>query len=181
MFCINCFFVFFLCIVVNFKNGNDKKIIVVVGIVIDDNCFLIVFKIIIVVFCFIVIVCVCIIVVGGQVIIFDQLVLEKFIGVNIFFFCGFKNFCEVFKYFGFGFYKYKVCFFFGKFLDEGSINFYYRSFMLFLRVVSLSVFVVVEDFVVLRFKCFFFGKKKQMINDLEFIFVGELKKGKELE
>ncbi|CAP61666.1 uncharacterized protein PODANS_4_2390 [Podospora anserina S mat+] len=94
-------------IAANLKNGNDKKTIVVVGTVTDDNRLLTVPKTTIAALRFTATARARITAAGGQAITLDQLALEKPTGANTLLLRGPKNSREAFKHFGFGPHKHK--------------------------------------------------------------------------
>ena len=96
-------------IAANLKNGNEKKTIVVVGTVTDDNRLLTVPKVSIAALRVTATARARVTAAGGQVITLDQLALEKPTGANTLLLRGPKNSREAFKHFGMGPHKNKVC------------------------------------------------------------------------
>lgn len=97
-------------IAANLKNGNEKKTIVVVGTVTDDNRLLTVPKMTVAALRFTATARARIAAAGGQAITLDQLALEKPTGANTLLLRGPKNSREAVKHFGFGPHKNKVRF-----------------------------------------------------------------------
>ena len=95
-------------IVGNVKNGNEKKTIVVVGTVTDDNRLYTVPKVNVAALRFTATARARITAAGGQAITLDQLALEKPTGANTVLLRGPKNAREAFKHFGMGPHKHKV-------------------------------------------------------------------------
>lgn len=94
----------------NLKNGNDKKTVVVVGTVTDDNRLLEVPKVQIAALRFTATARARILAAGGSALTLDQLALEKPTGANTLLLRGPKNNREAVKHFGFGPHKNKVRF-----------------------------------------------------------------------
>lgn len=94
----------------NLKNGNDKKTIVVVGTITDDNRLLEVPKVQIAALRFTATARARILAAGGSALTLDQLALEKPTGANTLLLRGPKNNREAVKHFGFGPHKNKVRF-----------------------------------------------------------------------
>jgi len=94
-------------IAANLKNGNEKKTIVVVGTITDDNRLLTVPKVSVAALRFTSTARARIIAAGGQAITLDQLALEKPTGANTLLLRGPKNSREAVKHFGFGPHKNK--------------------------------------------------------------------------
>lgn len=92
----------------NLKNGNDKKTVVVVGTVTDDNRLLEVPKVQIAALRFTATARARILAAGGSALTLDQLALEKPTGANTLLLRGPKNNREAVKHFGFGPHKNKV-------------------------------------------------------------------------
>jgi ribosomal protein L18E len=97
-------------IAANLKNGNEKKTVVVVGTVTDDNRLLTVPKVSVAALRVTATARARITAAGGQVITLDQLALEKPTGANTLLLRGPKNSREAFKHFGMGPHKNKVRF-----------------------------------------------------------------------
>ncbi|SPQ26579.1 b0a0215d-3773-4c25-9af7-1553c807da22 [Thermothielavioides terrestris] len=91
----------------NLKNGNEKKTVVVVGTVTDDNRLLTVPKMTVAALRVTATARARIIAAGGQVQTLDQLALEKPTGANTLLLRGPKNAREAVKHFGFGPHKHK--------------------------------------------------------------------------
>ncbi|KAK0636403.1 60S ribosomal protein L18 [Bombardia bombarda] len=89
------------------KNGGDKKTIVVVGTITDDNRLLAVPKLDIAALRFTATARARIVAAGGQALTLDQLALEKPTGANTLLLRGPKNSREAFKHFGMGPHKHK--------------------------------------------------------------------------
>lgn len=94
----------------NLKNGNDKKTVVVVGTITDDNRLLEVPKVQIAALRFTATARARILAAGGSALTLDQLALEKPTGANTLLLRGPKNNREAVKHFGFGPHKNKVRF-----------------------------------------------------------------------
>ncbi|KXX72920.1 hypothetical protein MMYC01_210190 [Madurella mycetomatis] len=94
-------------IAANLKNGNEKKTVVVVGTVTDDNRLLTVPKMTVAALRFTATARARITAAGGQAITLDQLALEKPTGANTLLLRGPKNSREAVKHFGFGPHKHK--------------------------------------------------------------------------
>ncbi|KAK3342872.1 ribosomal protein L18e/L15P [Neurospora tetraspora] len=94
-------------IAANLKNGNEKKTVVVVGTVTDDNRLLTVPKVAVAALRFTATARARIEAAGGQAITLDQLALEKPTGANTLLLRGPKNAREAVKHFGFGPHKHK--------------------------------------------------------------------------
>ena len=94
-------------IAANLKNGNEKKTVVVVATVTDDNRLLQVPKVQVAALRFTATARARIVAAGGQAITLDQLALEKPTGANTLLLRGPKNAREAFKHFGFGPHKHK--------------------------------------------------------------------------
>ncbi len=92
----------------NVAKGNEKKTVVVVGTVTDDNRLLELPKLQIAALRFTATARARILAAGGQAITLDQLALEKPKGENTLLLRGPKNAREAFKHFGFGPHKHKV-------------------------------------------------------------------------
>lgn len=92
----------------NLKNGNDKKTVVVVGTITDDNRLLEVPKVQIAALRFTATARARILAAGGSALTLDQLALEKPTGANTLLLRGPKNNREAVKHFGFGPHKNKV-------------------------------------------------------------------------
>lgn len=92
----------------NLKNGNEKKTIVVVGTITDDNRLLEVPKVQIAALRFTATARARILAAGGSALTLDQLALEKPTGANTLLLRGPKNNREAVKHFGFGPHKNKV-------------------------------------------------------------------------
>jgi large subunit ribosomal protein L18e len=97
-------------IAANLKNGNEKKTIVIVGTVTDDNRLLTVPKVSVAALRVTATARARIEGAGGSVVTLDQLALEKPTGANTILLRGPKNSREAFKHFGFGPHTTKVCF-----------------------------------------------------------------------
>jgi ribosomal protein L18E len=97
-------------IAANLKNGNEKKTIVVVGTITDDNRLLTVPKVQVAALRVTATARARITAAGGEVITLDQLALEKPTGANTLLLRGPKNSREAVKHFGMGPHKNKVCF-----------------------------------------------------------------------
>ena len=97
-------------IAANLKDGNEKKTIVIVGTVTDDNRLLEVPKITIAALRFTATARARILAAGGRILTLDQLGQEKPTGANTLLLRGPKNSREAVKHFGFGPHKHKVCF-----------------------------------------------------------------------
>jgi ribosomal protein L18E len=95
-------------IAANLKNGNEKKTVVVVGTVTDDNRLLTVPKMSVAALRVTATARARITAAGGNVITLDQLALEKPTGANTLLLRGPKNAREAVKHFGFGPHKNKV-------------------------------------------------------------------------
>jgi ribosomal protein L18E len=95
-------------IAANLKNGNEKKTVVVVGTVTDDNRLLTVPKVSVAALRVTATARARITAAGGQVITLDQLALEKPTGANTLLLRGPKNSREAVKHFGMGPHKNKV-------------------------------------------------------------------------
>jgi len=93
------------------SKGNEKKTVVVVGTVTDDNRLLKVPKMDIAALRFTSTARARIIAAGGRTLTLDQLALEKPTGANTLLLRGPKNAREAFKHFGFGPHKHKVRYF----------------------------------------------------------------------
>ncbi|TPX15822.1 uncharacterized protein E0L32_000156 [Thyridium curvatum] len=91
----------------NLKNGNEKKTVVIVGPVTDDNRLLEVPKMQVAAMRFTATARARITAAGGQAITLDQLALEKPTGANTLLLRGPKNAREAFKHFGMGPHKHK--------------------------------------------------------------------------
>ncbi|KAI3396272.1 putative 60s ribosomal protein l18 [Diaporthe ampelina] len=91
----------------NLKNGNDKKTVVVVGTITDDNRLLEVPKVQIAALRFTATARARILAAGGSALTLDQLALEKPTGANTLLLRGPKNNREAVKHFGFGPHKNK--------------------------------------------------------------------------
>ncbi|TLD13258.1 uncharacterized protein PgNI_03041 [Pyricularia grisea] len=91
----------------NLKNGNEKKTVVVVGTVTDDNRLVECPKTQVAALRFTATARARIIAAGGQAITLDQLALEKPTGANTLLLRGPKNAREAVKHFGFGPHKHK--------------------------------------------------------------------------
>ncbi|KAI6352412.1 hypothetical protein MCOR25_009427 [Pyricularia grisea] len=91
----------------NLKNGNEKKTVVVVGTVTDDNRLVECPKAQVAALRFTATARARIIAAGGQAITLDQLALEKPTGANTLLLRGPKNAREAVKHFGFGPHKHK--------------------------------------------------------------------------
>lgn len=94
-------------IAANLKNGNEKKTVVVVGTVTDDNRLLQVPKVDVAALRFTATARARIVAAGGKAQTLDQLALEKPTGANTLLLRGPKNAREAFKHFGFGPHKHK--------------------------------------------------------------------------
>jgi large subunit ribosomal protein L18e len=94
-------------IVSNVKNGNEKKTVVVVGTVTDDNRLLEVPAITVAALRFTATARARILAAGGKTLTLDQLALEKPTGANTLLLRGPKNAREAVKHFGFGPHKHK--------------------------------------------------------------------------
>ncbi|KAI6263766.1 hypothetical protein MCOR19_000097 [Pyricularia oryzae] len=92
----------------NLKNGNEKKTVVVVGTVTDDNRLVECPKAQVAALRFTATARARIVAAGGQAITLDQLALEKPTGANTLLLRGPKNAREAVKHFGFGPHKHKV-------------------------------------------------------------------------
>jgi ribosomal protein L18E len=97
-------------IAANLKNGNEKKTIVVVGTITDDNRLLTVPKVSVAALRVTATARARITAAGGEVITLDQLALEKPTGANTLLLRGPKNSREAVKHFGMGPHKNKVRF-----------------------------------------------------------------------
>jgi ribosomal protein L18E len=97
-------------IAANLKNGNEKKTIVVVGTITDDNRLLTVPKVQVAALRVTATARARITAAGGQVLTLDQLALERPTGANTLLLRGPKNSREAVKHFGFGPHKNKVRF-----------------------------------------------------------------------
>jgi large subunit ribosomal protein L18e len=91
----------------NLKNGNEKKTVVVVGTVTDDNRLVETPKVQVAALRFTATARARILAAGGQALTLDQLALEKPTGANTLLLRGPKNAREAFKHFGFGPHKHK--------------------------------------------------------------------------
>lgn len=94
----------------NIKNGNEKKTVVVVGTVTDDNRLLQVPKVTVAALRFTATARARILAAGGRTLTLDQLGQEKPTGANTLLLRGPKNSREAFKHFGMGPHKHKVSF-----------------------------------------------------------------------
>ncbi|KAH8887774.1 ribosomal protein L18e [Thozetella sp. PMI_491] len=94
-------------IAANAKNGNEKKTVVIVGTVTDDNRLLAVPKVDVAALRFTATARARITAAGGQAITLDQLALQKPTGANTLLLRGPKNAREAFKHFGMGPHKHK--------------------------------------------------------------------------
>lgn len=94
----------------NIKNGNEKKTVVIVGTVTDDNRLLEVPKVTVAALRFTATARARILAAGGRTLTLDQLGQEKPTGANTLLLRGPKNSREAFKHFGFGPHKHKVGF-----------------------------------------------------------------------
>lgn len=92
----------------NIKNGNEKKTVVVVGTVTDDNRLLQVPKVTVAALRFTATARARILAAGGRTLTLDQLGQEKPTGANTLLLRGPKNSREAFKHFGMGPHKHKV-------------------------------------------------------------------------
>lgn len=143
----------------NLKNGNDKKTVVVVGTVTDDNRLLEVPKVQIAALRFTATARARILAAGGSALTLDQLALEKPTGANTLLLRGPKNSREAVKHFGFGPHKNKVRF--TPIRSECSkgrteLTIPYRSLTSSPRAASSSVPVVADARAVSRCKEFIF-------------------------
>lgn len=148
----------------NLKRGNEKKTVVVVGTVTDDNRLLEVPKVTVAALRFTATARARILAAGGRTLTLDQLGQEKPTGANTLLLRGPKNSREAVKHFGFGPHKNKV----GLFLPRaawpgfdgrrrgpvttGDANPSYRNPMSSPRAASSSVLVVAEGLAVSRSK-----------------------------
>lgn len=94
-------------IAANNKNGNEKKTVVIVGTVTDDNRLLKVPKVEVAALRFTKTAAARIAAAGGKTLTLDQLALQKPTGANTLLLRGPKNAREAFKHFGFGPHKHK--------------------------------------------------------------------------
>jgi hypothetical protein len=94
----------------NVKNGNEKKTVVIVGTVTDDNRLLEVPQLNVAALRFTATARARIIAAGGKALTLDQLALEKPTGANTLLLRGPKNAREAVRHFGFGPHKHKVRF-----------------------------------------------------------------------
>lgn len=138
----------------NIQNGNEKKTVVIVGTVTDDNRLLECPKVNIAALRFTATARARILAAGGSAITLDQLALEKPTGANTLLLRGPKNSREAVKHFGFGPHKHKVrlrtCR--GRTTLFDSADNFYRSLMFCPRAASSSVPVVADALVVSRSK-----------------------------
>lgn len=95
-------------IAANVKKGNEKKTVVVVGTVTDDNRLLEVPQLNVAALRFTATARARILAAGGKTLTLDQLALEKPTGANTLLLRGPKNSREAVKHFGFGPHKHKV-------------------------------------------------------------------------
>jgi ribosomal protein L18E len=93
----------------NIKNGSEKKTVVVIGTVTDDNRLLEVPKVSVAALRFTATARARILAAGGETLTLDQLALRAPTGANTLLLRGPKNSREAFKHFGFGPHKHKVC------------------------------------------------------------------------
>lgn len=142
----------------NLKNGNDKKTVVVVGTITDDNRLLEVPKVNIAALRFTATARARILAAGGSALTLDQLALEKPTGANTLLLRGPKNHREAVKHFGFGPHKNKVRLDWMARYVEGrtELTIPYRSPTFSPRAASSSVPVVADARAVSRCKGFFF-------------------------
>lgn len=144
----------------NLKNGNDKKTVVVVGTVTDDNRLLEVPKVQIAALRFTATARARILAAGGSALTLDQLALEKPTGANTLLLRGPKNSREAVKHFGFGPHKNKVRLTQtqGRCAERWTeLTTPYRSLTSSPRAASSSVPVVADARAVSRCKEFFFA------------------------
>jgi len=94
-------------ITANLKNGSEKKTVVVVGTVTDDNRLLNVPKVEVAALRFTKTAAARVAAAGGKTLTLDQLALQKPTGANTLLLRGPKNAREAFKHFGFGPHKHK--------------------------------------------------------------------------
>lgn len=138
----------------NIQNGNEKKTVVIVGTVTDDNRLLQCPKVNIAALRFTATARARILAAGGSAITLDQLALEKPTGANTLLLRGPKNAREAVKHFGFGPHKHKVRV--NKRLNApGDVNRadnFYRSPTFCPRAASSSVPVVADALAVSRSK-----------------------------
>lgn len=97
-------------IAANVKNGNEKKTVVIVGTVTDDNRLLEVPQLNVAALRFTATARARILAAGGKTLTLDQLALEKPTGANTLLLRGPKNAREAVRHFGFGPHKHKVRF-----------------------------------------------------------------------
>lgn len=137
-------------IVANIANEGEKRTVVVVGTVTDDNRLLAFPKVTVAALRFTATARARIIAAGGEAITLDQLALRAPTGSNTLILRGPKNSREAVKHFGFGPHSHKVGLgFFSPPQDVSNRN---RNPMLSLRDASSSVLVVADARVVSRFK-----------------------------
>lgn len=142
-------------IVANINKEDEKRTVVVVGTITDDNRLLTFPKVTVAALRFTATARARIIAAGGEAITLDQLALRAPTGSNTLILRGPKNAREAFKHFGMGPHKHKVSICSssrGRATQQHTANTHYRSPTLSPRAASSSVPVVAEDLAVSRFK-----------------------------
>lgn len=138
----------------NLQNGNEKKTVVIVGTVTDDNRLLECPKVNVAALRFTATARARILAAGGSAITLDQLALEKPTGASTLLLRGPKNSREAVKHFGFGPHKHKVRVYNFRHtaVEAGRADNFYRSPTFCLRAASSSALVVADALAVSRSK-----------------------------